>query len=538
MFKKKENTTVIVEKKRPRKKMKPGKVVLIVIVVLLIVWFGVRSMTKGSGNMLPAVATAEVVKGDITATLDTSGTIVSEETRVYASPVNAQVGEVPVEVEKKVKKGEYLLTYDTASLQKSYDIAALQAKAEEATGNDSLAKSSESATDLATSSSDIHTLEDQINAVNAEISSLQSQAADSEKSSNTNASRQARAQELKASIEGIDAQISALEQKILEQERADAQSTEEEVTKNTSDKDRKKIEDLKREKKELEEELKKVEKKIKDSADIANHMVNIQSELTKKNNQLADLQSKLGEAQSKKAGAEAGILTDAAKANISYTRQASKLTLEQTADDLSTAQAGVTADFDGIVTEVQVSPGTIAAEGNPLITLASSQNICVEIPVSKYNLENIRMDQEAVITFQEKEYKGKVNYISKIAQKGETGGAMVTIKVGILNPDDALVLGLDAKVSIQLGTQTDTLVVPIASVNADTQGDFAFVVENGIVVKKYVTPGMASKEEIEIKDGLTAGEKVITSVDSSIIEGMPVTESLPGDTESMVSTEE
>ena len=220
MFKKKENTTVIVEKKRPRKKMKPGKVVLIVIVVLLIVWFGVRSMTKGSGNMLPAVATAEVVKGDITATLDTSGTIVSEETRVYASPVNAQVGEVPVEVGQNVKKGEYLLTYDTASLQKSYDIAALQAKAEEATGNDSLAKSSESATDLATSSSDIHTLEDQINAVNAEISSLQSQAADSEKSSNTNASRQARAQELKASIEGIDAQISALEQKILEQERA------------------------------------------------------------------------------------------------------------------------------------------------------------------------------------------------------------------------------------------------------------------------------------------------------------------------------
>lgn len=533
MFKKKDDTAVITAPKRPRKKMKPWKVVAGIILALLIVYFVVGRLTKGSGEFFPAVATAEVTKGDITATLDTSGTIVSEETRLYASPVNAQVGEVPVEVGQNVKKGEYLLTYDTSSLQKSYDIAALQAKAEEATGNDSLAKSNESAGDFATSNSDIHTLQDQINAVNAEISSLQSQAADNEKSTNTNSSRQAEAAELKASIQSIDSQIAALEEKI----EASAMSTEEGAAE-AVDTDRQKIEDLKQEKKELEKELKKLEKKIKDSADLANNMVNIQAELTKKNNQLADLQSKLGEAQSKNASAEAGILSDAAKANISYTRQASQLTLEQTADDLSTAKAGVTADFDGIVTEVQVSPGTIAVEGNPLITLASSENMCVEIPVSKYNLENIRLDQDAVVTFQEKEYKGKVSYISKIAQQKENGGAMVTIKVSIQNPDDALIIGLDAKVSIQLGTQTDTYIVPIASVNADTQGDFVFVVEDGVVVKKYVTPGMASKEEIEIKSGLNEGEKVITSVDSSIYEGMNVTEAQPMDTEVMMSTEE
>lgn len=531
MFRKKEDSTTVAVPKRPRKKMKPWRVVATLVIVLLVVYFVVGMMTKSSGELLPAVATEEVIKGDITATLDTSGTIVSEETRVYASPVNAQVGDVPVEVGQNVKKGEYLLTYDTSSLQKSYDIASLQAKAEEAMGNDSLAKSGESAADLATSSSDIHTLQDQINAVNAEISALQSQAADTEKSSNTNASRQAEAAELKAAIESINAQIAALEEKVL----ASEQSTE---AADTSKADKKKIEELKKEKKELEKKLKKLEKKIKDSADIANHMINIQSELTKKNNQLADLQSKLGEAQSKNASAEAGILSEAAKANISYTRQASELTLEQTADDLSTAKAGVTADFDGIITEVTVSPGTIAAEGTPLITLASSEHMCVEIPVSKYNLENIRLDQDAVITFQDKEYQGKVSYISKIAQQGTTGGAMVTIKVSITNPDDALIIGLDAKVSVQLGTQTDTLIVPIASVNSDTQGDFAFVVEDGVVVKKYVTTGMASKEEIEIKDGLNAGEKVITSVDSSIYEGMNVMEALPEGAEESMPMEE
>ena len=43
--------------------------------------------------------------------------------------------------------------------------------------------------------------------------------------------------------------------------------------------------------------------------------------------------------------------------------------------------------------------------------------------------------------------------------------------------------------------------------------------------------GMASKEEMEIKSGLSEGEKVITTIDATIIEGMPVTESTEQDTE-------
>jgi len=516
MFKKKNDSTEI-EVKKPKKKRKAWKVLVVLLLLLVIVYFAINVITKDPTEFLTAVDTTEAVKGEITATLDTSGTIDSELVRVYASPVNALVGEVPVEVGQNVKKGEYLLKYDTTSLQKSYDIAELQAKAEEATGNDTLAKSNESAADLASSSSDIQTLQAQIDTVNAEISSLQSQAADNEKTTNTNASKQAEATELEAAIASLDGEIAALEQKYME-----GIITEGELQQ---------LENLRSERKSKNKKLKKKEKDIQDSAKLANNMVNIQQELTKKNNQLADLQSKLAEAQSKNASAEAGILSSAAKANIDYSRQASKLTLEQTANDLSTAQAGVTADFDGIVTDVQASSGTIAAEGTPLITLASSHDMCVEIPVSKYNLESIEMGQEAVITFQEKEYQGTVSYISKIAEKSESGGSMVTIKVAVNNPDDNLILGLDAKVSIQLGTRQNIVIVPISAVNSDTKGDFAYVVENGIVRKKYVTVGMASKEEIEVKSGLEVGEKVITTVDSSVMEGMAVTENVPEDTE-------
>ena len=516
MFKKKEKTTEITINK-PKKKIKKWKIVVLVIVLLIVVRTVVGIVFGSGKDMLPAVDTAEAVKGEITSTLDTSGTIASEVTKVYASPVNAQVLDVPAEAGRKVQKGEYLLTYDTSSLQKSYDIAELQAKAENATSNDSLEKSKESAADMASSASDIASLQGQIDALNAEINSLQSQATNNELASNDNAAVNEKITKLQTELEGIKAQIASLE----------AKKEKEEL----SDKEAGNLKALNKEQKEKEKEIRKQQKSLNDTKSIANSQTTIQAQLTQKNSQLADLQSKLAEAQSKNTAAEAGVLSDAAKANIDYTKQAGKLTLEQTADSLSKAKAGIVADFDGIVTQVDISAGSMAAEGSPLLTLASANDLCVEIPVSKYNLANIEIGQKATVTFQDKDYTGEVNYISKVAEKAESGAALVTVKVHIDTPDDDLVLGLDAKVKIDLGSVENVIKVPVSAVNSDTSGDFVYVVENNIVVRKAVTTGMASKEEMEIKSGLSEGEKVITTIDATIIEGMQVTESTEQDTE-------
>ena len=516
MFKKNQSSTGIMEQK-PKKKIKKWKIAAAVIAVVVVFRIIGGIFLGGGEEYIPMVDTAEVTEGDVTSSLDTSGVIASELTRVYASPVNAQIGEIPVVLGQSVRKGEYLVTYDTASLQKSYDIAELQAKAENAASSDTLEKSSESAGDLAESAGEINTLQGQIDALNGEIAALQAQATGNELAGNKNAALNEEIAGLSAEVEGIIAQIAALEGK---QEQGSLTESE----KTTLNK-------LKKEQKSKEKTIEKKKKSLKKSVDLANSQTTIQAQLSQKNNELAELQGRLAEAEAKNSAAEAGILSESAKANISYTRQASKLTLEQSAEDLSKAKAGITADFDGIVTEIAVSSGTAAAEGTPMVTLASADDMCIEVLVSKYNLENLKTDQEAVISFQDKEYKGKITYISKIAQTTESGSAMVMVKVHIDNPDDTLILGLDAKVTISLGTAENVLTVPISSVNSDTQGDFVYVVEEGVVAKKYVTTGMSSTEEMEIKSGLNQGEKVITTVDSSIMEGMAVTENAQQDLE-------
>ncbi len=357
----------------------------------------------------------------------------------------------------------------------------------------------------------MHTLQGQIDTVNAEINALQAQAVENEMASNNRAAANEELARLEAEIETLGAQIAKLEEN-------GSQGV-------LSEKEKETLGKLKKEKKEKEHEAAKKKKSLKGAGELANRQTQIQAQISQKNNELSELQGKFSEAQSKNASAEAGILTEAARANISYSQQANKLTLEQTAEDLSKAKAGITADFDGIVTEVAAAAGTMAAEGTSMITLASAEHMCVEVPVSKYNLVNLKPGQSAVITFQDNTYQGNISYISKLAEKGESGAAMVMMKVHIDTPDNKLILGLDAKVTVDLGTAQDACIVPVSAVNSDTQGDFVYTIENGTVVKKYVTTGMSSTDEIEIKSGVEPGEKVITTVDSDIIEGMEVQES-------------
>ncbi|MDD2970046.1 MAG: RND transporter, partial [Lachnospiraceae bacterium] len=67
------------------------------------------------------------------------------------------------------------------------------------------------------------------------------------------------------------------------------------------------------------------------------------------------------------------------------------------------------------------------------------------------------------------------------------------------------------------------LLVPIEAVNADTEGDFCYVVENDIIVRKPVTIGITSDEFVEIVEGLSDGDQVIKTLPVGAEEGSKVT---------------
>lgn len=424
------------------KKIKSKKKIAIpVIVGVVIVLVAVIKMNTGKGDEIQSVDVAKVKKGTVTATLETSGMVDSEDTHNYVSPVNAKINTVSVQVGDTVKAGDYLLTYDTESLEKSYTISELESKAEGATRKKSLELSEKGKAQVAEAESKINASQANIDSLNGQLATLQSQ--------------------LEAAS-GESADVSA-----------------------------------------------------------------IQSSISGVTKQLEDEQSRLEEAKAEKESASASVLTDAERQGIEYSQEAAKLTLSQSANALKDAKAGIIAEVDGIVTAVTVSAGGMAEEGASMISVANTSSMCVDFQVSKHNLENLAVGQNVKIEWMDSTYEGVVSSISRTAQAAQSTNenakstaTMTSAKVHINNPDDKLIIGLDAKLTIELGTAENVLYVPLAAVNTDSKGDFVYVLKDNIVEKKYVTTGMSSKNDIVITEGLKKGEEVITTIDSNITDGM------------------
>jgi RND family efflux transporter MFP subunit len=184
---------------------------------------------------------------------------------------------------------------------------------------------------------------------------------------------------------------------------------------------------------------------------------------------------------------------------------------------------GVEAEFDGVVTEVSVVEGATPAVGTQLLKLESTEDVYVKITVTKYDLDKIAEGQQADITIGSKTYQGQVSKINKMAEKNQSGAAVVGAEITILNPDSDVYLGVEAKVVIHTAEEKDTLVVPVSAVNVDLNGEFIYVAQDNVLVRRPVETGISSDTMIQILDGIEEGELMITEVTTEMEEGMAVT---------------
>ena len=234
----------------------------------------------------------------------------------------------------------------------------------------------------------------------------------------------------------------------------------------------------------------------------------LQAQMETASSDLAQLQSDLA---SKKAIAEndtAG-LTDAAREKMTITSNLSELKSKNLQELLEEGRKGIQAEFKGVISDAKVTQGATVTQGMELFTLQSTQDVCVEANVSKYDFDKVKEGQKAEITLGDKKYKGTVDKVSKIAIPNEKGTPLIGVSVHIDNPDDDIFIGVEAKVTIQASEAKNVPVLPVEVVNIGKEGSFCYVVNKGKIEKKDIETGVTSDSMVEVKSGLKKGDQVI-----------------------------
>jgi len=257
----------------------------------------------------------------------------------------------------------------------------------------------------------------------------------------------------------------------------------------------------------------------------------LQSRIDQANNQLmvyeeelAEFESNLSEQKGIKNSTEESVLTDSGRKQVTATKDLAALKADKIKNAVANVQGGLKAEFGGVVTDVKAVNGSVIEEGGELLTVESNEQVCVQISLSKSDLEKVKEGQKAIVKIVNKEYEGTVTRVSKSAEKNEKGAAIVKGEVHIDNPDSDIFLGVEAKVTIQGHKAENVVTVPIEAVNVGKEGSFIYLLNShNIVEKRDIETGISSAEVMEVKSGLEGGEKIILGMTAGISEGTQVT---------------
>lgn len=188
----------------------------------------------------------------------------------------------------------------------------------------------------------------------------------------------------------------------------------------------------------------------------------------------------------------------------------------------------VTATENGTIFSISVDEGDTVVTTQPAITIANSNDLCVNMPVSESKISSIKTGQYVEITGSgfNKAYTGKIDNIDNVAKQVVTTTGKETavdVMVHINNPDNNIKQGYTAKCTITTNTKNNSYIVPYDAItlNGNRKG-YVYVFSNGNAIEKLVNVGNEYENGVEVISGLKENDLIITNVDG-INDNQPVT---------------
>lgn len=477
------------------KKVKHKKWILmgVLVAVLLILW----KICTGGGSQGAVVTTAAASRGELQEVVSTSGTIAAKEVQVLFAPASGKLVSVPVEAGDAIQAGDLLVAYDTEKLEADYRQASLTQDKSIASYAGASKDNAESKAKLGEANTNLPVLNQQIADNKAYLKKLQTALKQSQRDT---------ANALADESYDLNKQITRLQEEIKKLDPSDTATLEKKTKKLQS----------------LNDELSR-NTHLKEMANTSDYVTKLQDEIEEVEEKIADYEKYKTEMETQKDSSEAKVWDSYDQTAYEADKELAGIAYQQALDSYNAVKNGICASFNGIVTSVDAVEGSSVAEGTRLLTLESSDAVKVTFQASKQDVEKLELGQKTDITVSDRSYTGTVSKINRMATLNASNTPMVGVEITIDNPDDKIILGMDAKLKIHTKEVKDALLVPVEAVNADKDGDFLYVVEDGKAVKKMVVCGISNDTYIEIKEGITDADEVILTFDGNLEEGMAVT---------------
>ncbi|MFQ5790610.1 MAG: efflux RND transporter periplasmic adaptor subunit [Acidobacteriota bacterium] len=197
------------------------------------------------------------------------------------------------------------------------------------------------------------------------------------------------------------------------------------------------------------------------------------------------------------------------------------------ASELMTAELELTytqvrAPFAGRVTEKLVIAGKTVKKGDHLFSLADFDSLIARLFLPERDVFQLKVGQRVELGLEslaQAKFEGRIGAISPVVDP-KTGTVKVTVDV--TDPSASLGSGIRpgafVRVQIMTDTHEDAVLVPKLALVREDGENFVYLAVMGKAIKRPVRLGYTSNGEVEVVEGVRAGDQVVVAGQTSLRE--------------------
>ena len=202
------------------------------------------------------------------------------------------------------------------------------------------------------------------------------------------------------------------------------------------------------------------------------------------------------------------------------------LKVAQADSELMTARiskATIRAPFSGVIGLRQVSVGDYVKEGQDMVNLEAIDPLKVDFRVPEINMSQVKDGQTLQLTLDalpDKTYDGRVFAINPLI---DANGRSVVSRAHVPNKEGKLRPGMFARVRLFTSGLRETMVVPEESLFPVGEDKYVYKVVDGKAMRQKIEIGQRREGRVEVVNGLTPEDVVVTAGVIKLREGAAVT---------------
>lgn len=179
----------------------------------------------------------------------------------------------------------------------------------------------------------------------------------------------------------------------------------------------------------------------------------------------------------------------------------------------------IKAPFSGRVGISKINLGDYLQSANDIVSLQNLDPMFIDFYIPEKYFSSIKTDATVKITantLPDQIFTGKiVNYETVIDQN--TG--MLQVRAAVPNPQELLLPGGYATVTVYVGKPTVTINIPQTALMYDDESTYVYLIQDNKAVRQNVTLGEQIKQNIQILSGLKLGDIIVSAGTNKIHEG-------------------